>query len=208
MLINLISKDFRFCSGCLVSPEIYGHLTHWLSSLANGRVILSLEGGYNINSISHAMTMCTKALLGDPMPMLDPDLIPCTSAINSINNVLKTQKKFWPNLQYGMSLPKEKLLPKVKTTVDKVDEGRNAEKSKRTESKIALEGLESEKLELNLTIDKNHLSQVTDEEILKLTNEVENIKIKNSNLDTAKSEADETRKNGSKNCEIKNLDGK
>ncbi|EZA54635.1 histone deacetylase 6 isoform X1 [Ooceraea biroi] len=205
----LVSAGFDACvgdplGGCHVSPEMYGHLTHWLSSLANGRIILSLEGGYNINSISHAMTMCTKALLGDPMPMLDPGLIPCPSAVNSINNVLKTQKKFWPNLQYGMSLPKEKLLPKVRTAPDKLEEERNAEKPKRTESKIALEGLESEKLELNL-IDKNHLSQVTDEEILKLTNEIENIKIKNSKLDTVKSEADERKNPGSKS-EMKSSD--
>jgi len=152
------------------------------------------------------MTMCTKALLGDPMPILDPDLIPCSSAVNSINNVLKIQKKFWPNLQYGMSLPKERLLPKIKTS-NKLEERRN-EKAKQTESKIVLEGLESEKLELNLTIDKNHLNQVTDEEILKLTNEVENIKIKNSKLNMIKNEADETKKNsGSKKNEMKNLDG-
>lgn len=47
-----------------LTPEIYGHFTHWLSSLANGKIILCLEGGYNVNSISHSMVMCTKALLG------------------------------------------------------------------------------------------------------------------------------------------------
>ncbi|KAL0119653.1 hypothetical protein PUN28_007827 [Cardiocondyla obscurior] len=194
----LISAGFDACigdtlGGCLVSPELYGHLTHWLSSLANGRIILSLEGGYNINSISHAMTMCTKALLGDPLPMLDPNLIPCTSAINSINNVLKTHKKFWPNLQYGMSLPKEKSnFSKMKTMFNELEkqEG-NADKSKQTESKIALEKIESEKLELNLAIDKNCFNLVTDEEISKLTCEVENIKIKNSHA--IKSETIETK---------------
>lgn len=193
--------------GCLVSPELYGYLTHWLSSLANGRIILSLEGGYNINSISHAMTMCTKALLGDPLPMLDSNLIPCTSAINSINNVLRTHKKFWPNLQYGISLPKERLLPKVKVALNKLEEqGRETEESKQTESKIALEGIESEKLELNLAIDKNCLNLVTDEEISKLTNEVENIKIKN--LHVMKSEPAEARGNPElKQSEAKNVNG-
>lgn len=189
-----------------MNPELYGHLTHWLSSLANGRIILSLEGGYNISSISHAMTMCTKALLGDPLPMLDPNLIPCPSAINSINNVLKTHKKFWPNLQYGMSLPKERLLPKRKKIPNKLEEqGKNTDKSKQTESKIALEGIESEKLELDLAIDKNCLNLVTDEEISKLTCEVENIKIKNLHK---KSEAVETKKNLElKQSEVENLDG-
>lgn len=163
------------------------------------------------------MTMCTKALLGDPLPMLEPGQVPCPSAINSINNVLKTHKKFWPNLQYGMSLPKEKLFPKLKTASKREsfkrdkrleERGRNPEKPKQTESKIALEGIESEKLELSLAIDKNCLNLVTDEEILKLRNEVENIKIKNSEINTIKSDVDETRKNvGSKNSEVKNLDG-
>ncbi|XP_018305057.1 histone deacetylase 6 isoform X2 [Mycetomoellerius zeteki] len=211
----LISAGFDACigdtlGGCLVSPELYGHLTHWLSSLANGRIILSLEGGYNINSISHAMTMCTKALLGDPLPMLDPNLIPCTSAINSINNVLKTHKKFWSNLQYGMSLPKEKLLSKFKTISNKREEqGKNADKWKQIfmEPKIALEGIESEKLDLDLAIDKNCLNLVTDEEISKLTCEVENIKIKNFELHAMKNEVVEVKKNPElKQSEAKNLD--
>ncbi|KAG5344016.1 HDAC6 deacetylase, partial [Acromyrmex charruanus] len=210
----LISAGFDACigdtlGGCLVSPELYGHLTHWLSSLANGRIILSLEGGYNINSISHAMTMCTKALLGDPLPMLDPNLIPCTSAINSINNVLKTHKKFWPNLQYGMSLPKERLLSKFKTIPNNREEqGKNADKSKQIfmEPKIALEGIESEKLDLNLAIDKNCLNLVTDEEISKLTCEVENIKIKNFELHAMKNEAVGAKRNPElKQSEAKNL---
>lgn len=101
---------------------MYGHLTHWLSSLANGRIILSLEGGYNINSIAHAMTTCTKSLLGDPLPMLESQQVPCTSAIHSINNVLKTQKQYWSNLVYDVSLPKERVLPKAKISSAKEDE--------------------------------------------------------------------------------------
>ncbi|XP_011060052.1 PREDICTED: histone deacetylase 6 isoform X1 [Acromyrmex echinatior] len=210
----LISAGFDACigdtlGGCFVSPELYGHLTHWLLSLANGRIILSLEGGYNINSISHAMTMCTKALLGDPLPMLDLNLIPCTSAINSINNVLKTHKKFWPNLQYGMSLPKERLFSKFKTIPNNREEqGKNADKLKQIfmEPKIALEGIESEKLDLNLAIDKNCLNLVTDEEISKLTCEVENIKIKNFELHAKKNEAVGAKRNPElKQSEAKNL---
>lgn len=70
-----------------MTPEAYGHLTHWLLPLAKGRVILSLEGGYNVRSISYAMTMCTKTLLGDPLPFLDQGLSPCPSAISSIKEV-------------------------------------------------------------------------------------------------------------------------
>ncbi|XP_076238215.1 histone deacetylase 6 isoform X2 [Calliopsis andreniformis] len=198
----LVSAGFDACigdplGGCLVTPELYGHLTHWLSSLANGRVVLSLEGGYNINSISHAMAICTKTLLGDPLPMLEGGQIPCTSAIHSINNVLKTQKRYWPNLMFNMSLPKENVLPKAKVPHAKTNEHvKNAkELSKRSESKIALEEIESEKLELNLSIDKSCLNSVTDEEIFKLQNEVENIKIRNLSChDTLKTVAKANKK--------------
>ena len=188
----LVSAGFDACigdplGGCLVTPEMYGHLTHWLSSLANGRVVLSLEGGYNINSISHAMAVCTKTLLGDPLPTLESNQIPCKSAIQSINNALKTQRQHWPNLLFNLSLPKENVLPKAKVHQRKTNEQAKIveDLSNRAESKIALEEIESEKLELKLSIDdKRCLNSVSDEEIiLKLQNEIENIKIKNSSND-------------------------
>ncbi|OXU23235.1 hypothetical protein TSAR_003178 [Trichomalopsis sarcophagae] len=115
----LVSAGFDACiadplGGCKVSPEMYGHMTHWLSSLANGRIILTLEGGYNVNSISHAMTMCTKALLGDPLVPLDAHQVACPSAVASINNVLQTHKQYWPNLVFQKALPQENVLPKAR----------------------------------------------------------------------------------------------
>ncbi|CAK9827838.1 Histone deacetylase 6 [Anthophora retusa] len=153
----LISAGFDACigdplGGCFVTPEMYGHLTHWLSSLANGRVILSLEGGYNINSIAHAVAMCTKSLLGDPLPMLESGKVPCTSAIDTINNVLKIQKQYWPNLIFNVSLPKENVLPKAKVPYIKTATRVNTKTSacvnaKTTECKIALEEIENEKMQ-------------------------------------------------------------
>lgn len=77
-------------------------MTHLLSSLAGGRIILALEGGYNTETISYCMTACFKALLGDP-------LLPLSfagssseiqqSAINTIRNVAKTHSLYWPCLK-------------------------------------------------------------------------------------------------------------
>jgi len=110
-----------------------------------------------------------------------------------------------------MSLPKERLLSKFKTISNKREEqGKNADKLKQIfmEPKIALEGIESEKLDLNLAIDKNCLNLVTDEEISKLTCEVENIKIKNFELHAMKNEAVGAKRNSElKQNETKNLDG-
>ncbi|CAL7939697.1 unnamed protein product [Xylocopa violacea] len=150
----LVSAGFDACigdplGGCFVSPEMYGHLTHWLSSLANGRIILSLEGGYNINSIAHAMTICTKSLLGDPLPMLESGQTVCTSAVHSITNVLRTQKQYWPALMFNASLPKERVLPKPKVPHMKTNERviNSDELLRLSESKIALEEIETEKMQ-------------------------------------------------------------
>lgn len=89
-----------------MTPEAYGHFTHWLSSLANGKIILCLEGGYNVNSISHAMTMCTKALLGDPLPMLHTTgKAPSASCIETIQNVWSMHEKYWKSLRFNKKLP-------------------------------------------------------------------------------------------------------
>lgn len=94
--------------GCKVSPEAYGFFTQWLSALANGRIILCLEGGYNVNSISHSMAICAKSLLGDPLPMLQ--ILPRWNGINSsaletIKNVMNTQCDFWKCMVFNKKLP-------------------------------------------------------------------------------------------------------
>jgi histone deacetylase 6 len=55
--------------GYQVNPETFGHFIQMLKPLAEGRLILALEGGYNVTTTSYAMTICTKVLLGDPVIM-------------------------------------------------------------------------------------------------------------------------------------------
>lgn len=81
--------------------------------MANGRIIPTLKGGYDINSIAHAITMCTKALFGAPLSMLKANQSPCPSAVNSIINTLKTHKRFWANSIFKKSLPQGNVLPKA-----------------------------------------------------------------------------------------------
>lgn len=93
--------------GCRVTPEAYGHFTHWLSALANGKIILCLEGGYNVNSISYAMTMCSKSLLGDPLPVLSmaPRSSVHSSCLETLKNVQSTQESYWKSLKFNKRLP-------------------------------------------------------------------------------------------------------
>ncbi|OWF48323.1 histone deacetylase 6-like isoform X1 [Mizuhopecten yessoensis] len=90
--------------GYHITPAGYGHMTHMLSSLANGRVVLALEGGYNLSSISNSMATCTSVLLGDPCPYL-PYVQPQESAVKGINNTLDSHKQFWKCLKFRESIP-------------------------------------------------------------------------------------------------------
>uniref|UniRef100_A0A8C8SWZ3 Protein deacetylase HDAC6 n=1 Tax=Pelusios castaneus TaxID=367368 RepID=A0A8C8SWZ3_9SAUR len=85
--------------GCLVSPECYAHMTHLLLGLATGRVVLVLEGGYNLVSISESMTMCTRTLLGDPLPELGHLRAPHPSALQSLARVSAVHRKYWTCLR-------------------------------------------------------------------------------------------------------------
>ncbi|XP_073456135.1 histone deacetylase 6 isoform X1 [Aquarana catesbeiana] len=95
--------------GCRVSPEGYAHMTHLLMGLAGGKVVIVLEGGYNLISISDSMSMCTRTLLGDPPPHLTDLHPPRPSALRAISNVLSVHNKYWRSLrlQVNPSPPSE-----------------------------------------------------------------------------------------------------
>ena len=56
--------------GCDVTPAGYAHMTHRLLSAAVGRVVVALEGGYNLASISNSAAAVLATLLGAPPPRL------------------------------------------------------------------------------------------------------------------------------------------
>ena len=88
---------------------MYAHMTHHLSALANGKIIIILEGGYNLNAISLSMTLCTKTLLGDPLPPLAPYKPPIPSAVATIQKVILEHSQFWSSLNaFSCSFVKNK----------------------------------------------------------------------------------------------------
>ncbi|CAI9586282.1 unnamed protein product [Staurois parvus] len=91
--------------GCRVSPEGYAHMTHLLMGLAGGKVVVVLEGGYNLTSISESMSMCTRTLLGDPLPHLSDLHPPRPSALRTISNVLSVHHKYWLSLRLKVEPP-------------------------------------------------------------------------------------------------------
>ncbi|MCJ1474988.1 Histone deacetylase hda1 [Lambiella insularis] len=80
--------------GCFVTPACYGHMTHMLMSLANGKVVVCLEGGYNLRSISKSALAVTKTLMGEP-----PERIPETAAtdygVDTVRRVVLQQSRYW-----------------------------------------------------------------------------------------------------------------
>lgn len=86
-------------AGCNVTPAGFGQLTHMLMSLAQGRVALILEGGYNLNSIAVSLSSCVKALLGDPIPTLHLSATH-PAAVATIQRTLKYQLPYWSVLHH------------------------------------------------------------------------------------------------------------
>ncbi|CAH2316984.1 histone deacetylase 6 isoform X1 [Pelobates cultripes] len=79
----------------LASPSCFAHLTHLLMALAHGRLILSLEGGYNLRSLAEGACASLKILLGDPCPNLPSPLSPCKSALDSISDTILAHRTLW-----------------------------------------------------------------------------------------------------------------
>uniref|UniRef100_A0A4W4E4U0 Histone deacetylase domain-containing protein n=1 Tax=Electrophorus electricus TaxID=8005 RepID=A0A4W4E4U0_ELEEL len=77
------------------SPEIFGHLTHLLMSLAKGRLCVVLEGGYNMSSLAQSVCQTVQTLLGDPTPVLASVGSPCHSALESVQNVRAVHQNYW-----------------------------------------------------------------------------------------------------------------
>lgn len=86
-----------------VSPAGYAHMTHALCALANGKVVIALEGGYNLTSISNSMCACAGALLGDASPRMK-SLIPNDAAIKCIQSTISHHSKYWRSLKTIMDL--------------------------------------------------------------------------------------------------------
>ncbi|KAK3828099.1 MAG: histone deacetylase Clr3 [Benniella sp.] len=105
----LVSAGFDAAKGdhigqMLVTPAAYGHMTHMLKSLAGGKIILALEGGYNLDSIAVSGLACAKALLNDPIEPLDP-IVPNAECVQTIHEVIEVQSRYWKSLPQSYTDP-------------------------------------------------------------------------------------------------------
>ncbi|KAH9412669.1 histone deacetylase [Dermatophagoides pteronyssinus] len=118
-----------------LTPAVYGHMTHLLCSLANGKIILSLEGGYHLRSIANSALECIRVLLGETPKSLSSSSSKSTTttlinnddddnnnnngddqnqkqwkldtnAIDTIRNVIDYHSDYWPCFVFNVDLAK------------------------------------------------------------------------------------------------------
>ena len=84
--------------GCHVSPAGYAHLTHHLAALANGRLVVALEGGYNLDAIANSALAVTRVLLDEPLPVLPAGLASSTAGADAVARTVRAQAPYWRSL--------------------------------------------------------------------------------------------------------------
>lgn len=122
------------------TPEIFGHLTHLLMSLAKGKLCVVLEGGYNLTSLTQSVCQTMHTLLGDPTPLLSGIGSPCRSALESVANVRAVHQRYWTFLKHAAEsqiLEPSTKRCRVENTAEENKEEENTEKEKeeKTEEK-------------------------------------------------------------------------
>jgi histone deacetylase 6 len=87
--------------GCFVTPTCYAHMTHMLMSLAQGKVAVCLEGGYNLDAISHSALAVARTLMGEPPPQLELPSIN-KEAAKVLAKVQAYQAPYWECMRPGV----------------------------------------------------------------------------------------------------------
>ncbi|KAG9316543.1 histone deacetylase clr3 [Chiua virens] len=109
----IISAGFDAADGddlgeCHVSPAGYAHMTHMLASLAGGKMVVALEGGYNLDSISNSALAVARTLLGDAPPELPP-MMASEAGTETVWHVALEQSKYWKNINPKACEPREEM---------------------------------------------------------------------------------------------------
>ncbi|XP_043944735.1 polyamine deacetylase HDAC10 isoform X2 [Protopterus annectens] len=106
-------------------PECFAHLTNLLMCLANGKLCVVFEGGYNLKTLRESVCMTVLTLLGDPIPKITGEMVACLSAIESVQNVKSVHQKYWNCFKYQELLP----VQEPSTNKQKVEKDRNSDES-------------------------------------------------------------------------------
>jgi histone deacetylase 4/5 len=87
-------KHPKELGGYKVSPMCYGYMTKKLMGLAEGKVVLALEGGYDKQSLCDCSEICLNALTSKQIPAFPGrtlDAVPNKPASEDLENVIQIQ---------------------------------------------------------------------------------------------------------------------
>lgn len=80
---------------CSLTVPGYAALTSQLMALSGGKLVLVLEGGYNLKTVSHSLAACVRVLRGAP-PTPVPNLVPpVSSALRDIRITENRAAQYW-----------------------------------------------------------------------------------------------------------------
>lgn len=94
--------------GCRLTPYGYSLMTKKLMEFAGGKIVLALEGGYNLKSLADSFLACVEALLKDGPIRSSVITYPFESTWRVIQAVRQELSSFWPAL--NEDLPLQRLL--------------------------------------------------------------------------------------------------
>ncbi|KAJ7251506.1 hypothetical protein B0H12DRAFT_1119273 [Mycena haematopus] len=107
----IISAGFDAAEGddlgeCLVTPAGYSHMTYMLGGLAGGRLVVALEGGYNLDSITKSALAVTEIILGGAPPEMR-SMVASEAAAETVWLVAREQSKYWKSVSPKACEPQE-----------------------------------------------------------------------------------------------------
>ncbi|CAK9147973.1 unnamed protein product [Ilex paraguariensis] len=97
--------------GCCVTPYGYSVMLNKLMEFAGGKIVMALEGGYNLDSLANSVLACVEVLLEDKPVTGSYEAYPFESTWRVIEAVRAELNAFWPAL--AEKLPEK--LPSRKT---------------------------------------------------------------------------------------------
>ena len=88
--------------GYVVSTACFAYMTRELRKLAGGRLVLALEGGFNLDILASASEQCLRALLGLSIEKIEESELarrPCQAAVETLQKTLAIQLPYWEVLR-------------------------------------------------------------------------------------------------------------
>ncbi|XP_076027898.1 polyamine deacetylase HDAC10 [Genypterus blacodes] len=121
------------------TPDIFAHLSHLLMNLAEGKLCLVLEGGYNLTSLAQSVCQTVHTLLGDPAPQPANLQGPCESALESLHCARSAHKPYWSCLKHAADKPSDLSTQYVQTEEQRSEEHNGSEQTEEGEQEVKAE---------------------------------------------------------------------